>query len=177
MADSPPHAIAPPGRPDDVRVSYALEVNGCRYEVVDAWLGESLLNVLRDRLGLYGAKNACEEGECGACSVLRDGVLVASCCVLAADAADSQVTTIEGLSPTGSLTDVQRALIEHGAIQCGFCTPGLVVSIHDLLERTPDAEMADVREALAGNLCRCTGYGRILAAVRAVQKERHHAPG
>jgi aerobic carbon-monoxide dehydrogenase small subunit len=156
-------------------VSYALRVNDQPVRVDDAWIGESLLYVLRERLGLWGTKNACEQGECGSCSVLLDGALVCACCVAGADAADSEVVTIEGLSAPGELTDVQRQLVESGAIQCGFCTPGFVVVIHDLLERSPRADDLELREALSGNLCRCTGYGRILAAVRAVQEQRSSA--
>jgi carbon-monoxide dehydrogenase small subunit len=155
--------------------SYQLLINGVKHEVTDAWLGESLLYVLRERLGLPGAKNACEQGECGSCSVLLDGRLVASCCVLAADAVEADVTTVEGLGTGGALTDVQRAFVDAGAVQCGFCTPGLVVAIHDLLERKADASELELREAISGNLCRCTGYGRIFAAVRRVQEERAHA--
>jgi carbon-monoxide dehydrogenase small subunit len=153
-------------------VSYRLEVNGRACEVRDVWIGESLLYVLRERLGLMGTKNACEQGECGSCSVLLDGVLVCACCVAGADAADSEVVTIEGLATPGELTDVQQQFVKHGAVQCGFCTPGFVVTVHDLLKRSPDASELEMREALSGNLCRCTGYGRIFAAVRAVQAER-----
>jgi carbon-monoxide dehydrogenase small subunit len=158
---------------------YQLTVNGTEHTVDGALPTESLLHVLRDRLGLPGAKNACEQGECGSCSVLVDGVLVCACLELAEAAAGCEITTVEGLTPEGAepgdaalygevLTDVQRALIEHGGVQCGFCTPGFVVAIHDLLERVPQPAPLDVREALAGNLCRCTGYGRILAAVEQV---------
>jgi aerobic carbon-monoxide dehydrogenase small subunit len=154
---------------------YGLRVNGRSLEVAEAWLGESLLFVLRERLGLPGAKNACEQGECGSCSVLLDGSLVASCCVLAADAIDSDLRTVEGLAGQGELTDVQRAFVAEGGVQCGFCTPGLVVAIHDLLDRNPQATELELREAISGNLCRCTGYGRIFAAVRRVQEERAHA--
>jgi carbon-monoxide dehydrogenase small subunit len=157
--------------------SYRLRVNGRTYQVPEAWLGENLLFVLRERLGLPGAKNACEQGECGSCSVLLDGALVCACLVLAADAADSRVTTIEGLTPAGGLSDIQQAFLDHGAVQCGFCTTGLVVAVHDLLERMPDPDDDEVREALAGNLCRCTGYGRILAAVHAVVRERESGSG
>jgi len=153
-------------------VSYALRVNGLAREVRDVWIGESLLYVLRERLGLMGTKNACEQGECGSCSVWLDGVLVCACCVAGADAADSDVVTVEGLAEPGELTDVQRQLVEQGAIQCGFCTPGFVVTVHDLLERRPDADELEMREAVSGNLCRCTGYGRIFAAIRAVQAQR-----
>ncbi len=154
---------------------YTLTVNGREREVTEAWLGESLLYVLRERLGLLGAKNACEQGECGSCSVLLDGWLVASCCVMAADAVGSEITTVEGLSGEGDLSDVQRAFVEGGAVQCGFCTPGLIVAIHSLLDRNPHATELELREAISGNLCRCTGYGRIFAAVRRVQQERAHA--
>ena len=150
--------------------TYTLTVNGREREVEGAWIGESLLWVLRERLGLPGSKNACEQGECGSCSVMLDGVLVASCCVLAADAVGSEVRTVEGLSPEGELTDVQRAFVEQGAVQCGFCTPGLIVATHDLLSRTPTPTDAQIREALAGNLCRCTGYEKILDAVRAAAR-------
>jgi aerobic carbon-monoxide dehydrogenase small subunit len=154
---------------------YTLLVNGQEREVRDAWLGESLLYVLRERLGAPGSKNACEQGECGSCSVLMDGSLVASCCVMAADAVGSPIRTVEGLAPEGALSDVQRAFISEGAVQCGFCIPGMVVAIHDLLDRVPDATDLQMREALSGNLCRCTGYGRIFAAFRRVQEERAHA--
>jgi carbon-monoxide dehydrogenase small subunit len=156
----------------DESVAYRLHINGRDHAVQAGWLGESLLYVLRERLGLPGAKNACEQGECGSCSVLLDGVLVCSCCVLAADAVDSDVLTVEGLGDDGALTDVQQAFLDTGAVQCGFCIPGLIVAVHDLLDRRPDADELAVREALSGNLCRCTGYGRILAAVTAVQQER-----
>ena len=150
----------------DTSVSYGLRINGRDHAVQAGWLGESLLYVLRERLGLPGAKNACEQGECGSCSVLLDDVLVCACCVLAADATDSDIRTVEGLGEGGRLTDVQRAFLDEGAVQCGFCTPGLVVAVHDLLRRTPDPADADVREALSGNLCRCTGYEHVLKAVR-----------
>jgi carbon-monoxide dehydrogenase small subunit len=162
-------------------VSYVLRVNGVVREVEDAWMGESLLAVLRDRLGLPGSKNACEQGECGSCSVLVDGVLVCSCLVLAASAVDSTITSVEGLADDGRLTDVQEAFLEAGAVQCGFCTPGLIVAVHDLLDRRDGAgadraaSELDVREALAGNLCRCTGYGRILEAVESVAARRADA--
>ena len=155
--------------------TYRLTVNGREREVEGAWIGESLLWVLRERLGLPGSKNACEQGECGSCSVMLDGVLVASCCVLAADAVGSEVRTVEGLSPEGELTDVQRAFVEQGAVQCGFCIPGMIVAMHDLLERRPDADELALREAISGNLCRCTGYGRIFAAFHAVKEERARA--
>jgi carbon-monoxide dehydrogenase small subunit len=146
---------------------YTLRVNGADQDVGDAWLGESLLYVLRERLGRMGAKGACEQGECGSCSVLIDGVLTCACLVLAAAAVGREITTVEGLTSDGELSDVQRAFVEEGAVQCGFCTPGLVVAVHDLLDRRPRPTDLEVREALSGNLCRCTGYGRILAAVQA----------
>jgi aerobic carbon-monoxide dehydrogenase small subunit len=155
--------------------TYELRVNGEVHAVEDAWLGESLLYVLRERLGLPGSKGACEQGECGSCSVLLDGRLVCSCLVLAAAATDREILTVEGLAPLGEPTDVQRAFVAEGAVQCGFCTPGLVVAVHDLLDRTPSPSELEVREALSGNICRCTGYGRVFAAVEAVVRERNDA--
>ncbi len=151
---------------------YELLVNGTPREVDSSWLGESLLYVLRERLGLPGSKNACEQGECGSCSVLLDGRLVCACLVLAASAVGAEVTTVEGLGGPGpeDLDPVQRAFVEAGAVQCGFCTPGLVMAVHDLLRRVPQPSEWEIREAISGNLCRCTGYGRILQAVeRAAQ--------
>ncbi len=145
---------------------FVLHVNGERRAVTDSWLGESLLDVLRDRLGLTGTKGACEQGECGSCSVLVDGVLVCSCLVMAGAAVGRPIVTIEGLAPVDAPTDVQRAFVDAGAVQCGFCTPGLVVAVHDLLDRSPAPSETEIREELAGNVCRCTGYGRILDAVR-----------
>jgi len=154
-------------------IDYQLEVNGTQRDVAHAWFGESLLYVLRERLGLPGSKNACEQGECGSCSVLIDGTLVCSCMVLAASAVGTHIVTVEGLSgEDDELSDIQVAFLAEGAVQCGFCTPGLVVSVHDLLERNPDPTELEVREAISGNLCRCTGYGRILAAVRTAQETR-----
>jgi carbon-monoxide dehydrogenase small subunit len=160
---------------EDQSVTYGLRINDRDHGVQAGWLGESLLYVLRERLGLPGAKNACEQGECGSCSVLLDGVLVCSCCVLAADAVGSDIRTVEGLGDPDTLTDVQQAFLDEGAVQCGFCTPGLVITLHDLLEHRPDADELAVREAISGNLCRCTGYGRIFAAVAAVQRQRAQA--
>lgn len=151
-------------------VTYTLRVNGQDHEVEDAWLGESLLWVLRERLGLPGSKNACEQGECGSCSVLIDGALVCSCLVLGAAAVGTDVTTVEALGP--DLTDVQEAFVSSGAVQCGFCTPGLIMSAHDLLDHNPDPSELEIREAISGNLCRCTGYGRIIEAVRAAAAAR-----
>jgi carbon-monoxide dehydrogenase small subunit len=153
-------------------VSYTLRVNGADHEVVDGWLGESLLYVLRERLGLPGSKNACEQGECGSCSVTLDGQLVCACLVLAASAAGADVSTVEGLAPPDAPTDVQAAFVDEAAVQCGFCTPGLVMAVHHLLEANPAPTDLEVREAIAGNLCRCTGYGRILAAVQSVVDRR-----
>jgi carbon-monoxide dehydrogenase small subunit len=146
-------------------VNLRLTVNGEAREADGVWEGESLLYVLRERLGLFGSKNACEQGECGSCSVYLDGVLVCACLVLAGQAEGSEVVTVEGLGARDSLHPVQEAFLEAGAVQCGFCTPGLVVATHDLLHREPHPSDAEIREALAGNLCRCTGYEKILDAV------------
>jgi aerobic carbon-monoxide dehydrogenase small subunit len=145
-------------------VRVELTVNGDRHEV-DVWAGESLLTTLRDRLGLPGSKNACEQGECGSCSVLLDGTLVCSCLVLAAQVDGHEVVTVEGLADEEKLHPVQEAFTETGAVQCGFCTPGFVVATADLLNRNPDPTDDEIREALSGNLCRCTGYQKILDAV------------
>ncbi|HYT26394.1 MAG TPA: (2Fe-2S)-binding protein [Actinomycetota bacterium] len=146
-----------------MRVS--LEVNG-RPLAADVWEGESLLYVLRERLGLWGSKNACEQGECGSCSVLLDGDLVCACLVLAAAADGSRVRTVEGMETDRVGRAVQRAMVEAGGVQCGFCTPGFVVAIADLLKKDPHPDELAVREALAGNICRCTGYVRIFEAVQ-----------
>ena len=142
-----------------------LTVNGRDHEVDDVWGCESLLYVLRERLELRGSKNACEQGECGSCSVLLDGTLVCSCLVLAAQADGHEVVTVEGLAGDGDLHPVQEAFVEAGAVQCGFCTPGLVVATADLLQDNPSPTDDEIREALSGNLCRCTGYQKILDAV------------
>jgi len=142
-----------------------LTVNGERREA-DVWAGESLLYVLRERLGLPGSKNACEQGECGSCSVLLDGRLVCACLVLAAQADGHELVTVEGLAEDGELHPVQAAFAETGAVQCGFCTPGFVVATADLLARSPNPTDDEIREALSGNLCRCTGYAKIFDAVR-----------
>jgi carbon-monoxide dehydrogenase small subunit len=139
-------------------------VNGAAREA-EVWPGTSLLVFLRDALGLYGSKNACEQGECGSCSVWLDGTLVCSCLVLAAQAHERRVQTIESLSVGDGLHLIQKAFLEAGAVQCGFCTPGFVVAVFDLLQRDSDPSPATVREALSGNLCRCTGYQKIVDAV------------
>jgi carbon-monoxide dehydrogenase small subunit len=147
----------------DVKIT--LRVNGDMREV-DVWEGESLLFALRERLGLPGSKNACEQGECGSCSVLMDGELVCSCLVLAAQAEGHDVVTVEGLARDEQLHPVQQAFAETGAVQCGFCTPGLIVATADLLAHNADPSDDEIREALSGNLCRCTGYAKIFDAVR-----------
>ena len=155
-------------------------VNGERLAADDVWAGESLLYVLRERLGLPGSKNACEQGECGSCTVVMDGVTVCACLVAAGQAQDRDIQTVEGLAATGAiegavlegpgqgagLHPVQQAFVEAGAVQCGFCTPGLIVQAASLLQDVPEPSDAEIREALAGNLCRCTGYEKILDAVR-----------
>jgi aerobic carbon-monoxide dehydrogenase small subunit len=143
-----------------------LTVNGAEQSADDVWPGESLLYVLRERLGLPGAKNACEQGECGSCTVYLDGEPVCACLVAAGQAEGRDVVTVEGLAGGAELHPVQQAFVETGAVQCGFCTPGLVVAAHDLLARTERPTDLEIREALAGNLCRCTGYEKILDAVR-----------
>lgn len=152
--------------------NYTLRVNDRDLAVNDSWIGESLLYVLRERLGLPGAKGACEQGECGSCTVIVDGRAVCSCLVLAASATGSDIRTVEGLSPDGGLTDVQRAFLDEGGVQCGFCTPGFIVAVHHLLEANPEPSDLEIKEALSGNICRCTGYGRILEAVRSVAVRR-----
>ncbi|MBO0775904.1 MAG: (2Fe-2S)-binding protein [Actinobacteria bacterium] len=143
-----------------------MTVNGQPREAGDVWAGESLLYVLRERLGLPGSKNACEQGECGSCTVYLDGTAVCACLVAAGQAAGREVVTVEGLASPDSLHPVQQAFLDAGAVQCGFCTPGLVVAAHDLLSRVQSPTDHQIREALAGNLCRCTGYQKILEAVR-----------
>jgi carbon-monoxide dehydrogenase small subunit len=143
-----------------------LTVNGEPRDVDGLWEGESLLYALRERLGLPGSKNACEQGECGSCSVYLDGELVCACLVLAAQAEGREVVTVEGIADGDGLHEVQRAFVEAGGVQCGFCTPGLIVATADLLERNPAPSDDEIREALSGNLCRCTGYAKIFDAVR-----------
>jgi aerobic carbon-monoxide dehydrogenase small subunit len=142
-------------------VKITTTVNGKRRVAEDVWPGESLLYVLRERFGLYGSKNACEQGECGSCSVYLDGNLVCACLVLGGQAEGREIVTVEGLDGAG----IQQAFVEAGAVQCGFCTPGLIVAAHDLLRRVPHPDDAQIREALAGNVCRCTGYAKIIQAV------------
>ena len=141
-------------------------VNGKQEIVDDVWPGESLLFVLRERMGLPGAKNACEQGECGSCSVMMNGTLVCSCLVAAGQAEGAEITTVEGMAGEKELHPIQQAYLDAGAVQCGFCTPGLIVATLDLLKQNSDPSDSEIREALAGNLCRCTGYSKILDAVR-----------
>lgn len=147
-----------------------VTINGEQRQADDVWEGESLLYVLRERLGLPGSKNACEQGECGSCTVYLDDLPVCACLVAAGQAEGRVVRTVEGLANGDTLDPVQQSFVDQGAVQCGFCTPGLVVAAHDLLNRVPDPSDEEIREALAGNLCRCTGYEKILDAVRAVAK-------
>ena len=154
---------------------YNLKVNGKNHEVHDAWVGESLLYVLRERLGLPGSKGACEQGECGSCTVIMDGQAVCSCLVMAATAIDADIKTIEGLSSDGELTEVQDAFITEGGVQCGFCTPGLVVAIEHLLDNNQNPTEIEIKEAISGNICRCTGYGRIFEAVQTAVSARKAA--
>jgi len=146
-------------------VRITVRVNGEEHQA-DCWEGESLLFALREKLGFPGSKNACEQGECGSCSVLLDGTLVCACLVLAAQAHGHEVVTVEGLSHDGELHRVQQAFSETGAVQCGFCTPGLIVATAELLVRNGAPSDDEIREALSGNLCRCTGYAKIFDAVR-----------
>ena len=173
--EAAPAADSPFGDDEHPLVSYALRVNGTERPVTDAWIGESLLYVLRERLGLAGAKDGCSQGECGACNVQVDGRLVASCLVPAATTAGSEVRTVEGLAEDGRPSDVQRALAECGAVQCGFCVPGMAMTVHDLLAGNPDPTDLETRSALSGNLCRCSGYRGVLDAVRQVVEERRAA--
>ncbi|MGW2177893.1 2Fe-2S iron-sulfur cluster-binding protein [Streptomyces sp. NPDC001732] len=176
-ADSAGPVESPPfGVPDErPAVSYVLHVNGADRPVTDAWIGESLLYVLRERLGLAGAKDGCSQGECGACNVQVDGRLVASCLVPAATAAGSEVRTVEGLAVDGEPSDVQRALAKCGAVQCGFCIPGMAMTVHDLLEGNHAPSELETRKALCGNLCRCSGYRGVLDAVNEVIAGREAA--
>jgi carbon-monoxide dehydrogenase small subunit len=153
-----------------VRITF--EVNGTTQSADDVWPGESLLYVLRERLGLPGTKNACEQGECGSCSIYLDGTLVCACLVAAPQAHGRKVRTVESFAGEDGLDPVQQAFIDCGAVQCGFCTPGLILATDDLLARNPQPADAEIREALAGNLCRCTGYEKILDAVRLASARR-----
>ncbi|MBT3152998.1 hypothetical protein HTV45_19340 [Streptomyces sp. CHD11] len=179
-ATAPDEPSAAPGEPvlldaphdDHPLASYVLRVNGTDRPVTDAWIGESLLYVLRERLGLAGAKDGCSQGECGACNVQVDGRLVASCLVPAVTAAGSEVRTVEGLAQDGRPSDVQRALARCGAVQCGFCVPGMAMTVHDLLEGNPAPTELETRQALCGNLCRCSGYRGVVDAVQEVVGER-----
>jgi len=152
-------------------VRVTATVNGETRQADDVWEGESLLYVLRERMGLPGSKNACEQGECGSCTVYLDGVPVCACLVAAGQAEGRTIVTVEGLATAAGLHPVQAAFVRAGAVQCGFCTPGLIVAAHDLLSRVPDPTDLEIREALAGNLCRCTGYEKILDAVRLAARE------
>ncbi|MGW3238797.1 2Fe-2S iron-sulfur cluster-binding protein [Streptomyces olivaceus] len=177
-----PAATAPdqaPASPQDEHplASYVLRVNGTDRPVTDAWIGESLLYVLRERLGLAGAKDGCSQGECGACNVQVDGRLVASCLVPAVTSAGSEVRTVEGLAADGQPSDVQRALARRGAVQCGFCVPGMAMTVHNLLEGNPAPTDLEARQALCGNLCRCSGYRGVLEAVQEVVAEREAHTG
>jgi aerobic carbon-monoxide dehydrogenase small subunit len=147
-------------------VRITATVNGETRQADDVWEGESLLYVLRERMGLPGSKNACEQGECGSCTVYLDGTAVCACLVAAGQAQGRTIVTVEGLASGDLLHPVQQAFIEAGAVQCGFCTPGLLIATHDLLRGGTRPTDAEIREALAGNLCRCTGYEKILEAVR-----------
>ncbi|WP_079123084.1 2Fe-2S iron-sulfur cluster-binding protein [Streptomyces abyssalis] len=172
VSEERPVELAPELGGEHPHVSYVLHVNGIDRPVTDAWIGESLLYVLRERLGLAGAKDGCSQGECGACSVQVDGRLVAACLVPAATAAGSEIRTVEGLASDGVPSDVQRALTESGAVQCGFCVPGLAMTVHDLLEGNHAPSELEARKAISGNLCRCSGYRGVLDAVRTVVSER-----
>ena len=147
-------------------------VNGEPREADDVWEGESLLYVLRERMGLPGSKNACEQGECGSCTVYLDGVPVCACLVAAGQAQGRDLVTVEGLGTRDALHPVQQAFVDAGAVQCGFCTPGLIVAAHALLERNAEPSEYEIREELSGNICRCTGYGRIIDAVQRVAVSR-----
>jgi aerobic carbon-monoxide dehydrogenase small subunit len=152
-------------------------INGESMHADDVWEGESLLYVLRERLGLPGSKNACEQGECGSCTVYLDGLAVCACLVAAGQAQGREIVTVEGLASGGDLHPVQEAFVRAGAVQCGFCTPGLIVTAHDLLTRVPQPTDLEIREALAGNLCRCTGYEKILDAIRLASSEMRGGAG
>ena len=166
--------MGPRWKKSNVAMLVRTKVNG-EWKEADVWAGSSLLYMLREHLGLPGSKNACEQGECGSCSVWLDGELVCACLVLAAQAHEAEVRTVESLAEGGSLHPVQEAFLEAGAVQCGFCTPGLIVAVADLLDKESNPPETTVREALSGNLCRCTGYEKILDAVRLAADRRHTA--
>ena len=151
---------------------YTLTINGVERQVSDAWIGESLLYVLRERLGLPGSKGACEQGECGSCTVFVDNAAVCSCLVMAATAVGTQIATVEGLNEDGSLTDVQEAFVTEGAVQCGFCTPGILTTATALLKENSNPTEEDIQLGISGNLCRCTGYQPIVKAIMHCAKER-----
>jgi carbon-monoxide dehydrogenase small subunit len=154
-------------------MSYGLRINGVSHDVVDAQFNATLLDVLRNRIGLVGTKQGCEDGQCGACTVLIDGQAVNSCLELAAETVGREIVTIEGYNrPDGSLTPLQEALVRHAAIQCGFCIPGIVLAAESLLAERPEATEEDIRTEMDGNLCRCTGYSSILAAILEVAEAR-----
>jgi carbon-monoxide dehydrogenase small subunit len=162
----------------DEHLSYDLRVDGTTHRVSDAWYFDSLLTVLREHLGVTGPKLACAHGRCGACTVLVDGVPQCSCLLLAATTTDSEVTTVAGLtSPDGELSDLQAAFVEHNAVQCGYCTPGFIVAATHFLDEHPDATEDDIRHHLYGNLCRCTGYAKIIDAIADVATRRRTADG
>jgi carbon-monoxide dehydrogenase small subunit len=165
--------------PDEgVGLRISCTVNGLSRTVDEVWEGESLLSVLRDGMDLFGSKNACEQGECGSCSIYLDGALVCACLVLGGQANGREIVTVEGLLEGEVLHPVQEAFVEAGAVQCGFCTPGLIVATHDLLHRVPEPTAMQIREALAGNICRCTGYAKIIDAVQLAASARRAAgPG
>ena len=154
-----------------MKTPISLKVNGDSYETLVSPT-QTLLALLRDDLGLTGTKEGCSNGNCGACTVILDGRNVDSCLVLGVEAANSEVVTIEGLAQDGNLHPLQQAFIDHGALQCGFCTPGLIMSAKSLLDRNPNPDEQEVRLNLAGNLCRCTGYDKVVRAVLAVAQEK-----
>ncbi len=167
----------PAGGGDELLAQYTLNVNGKACGVTKGRVEESLLYVLRERLGMTGTKNACDQGECGSCTVLLDGMAVCSCLVLAASAVGREIVTVEGLTPPDGLNDIQQAFVDHGAVQCGFCTPGLIVAAEVLLRDRPDASTLEIKEAISGNLCRCTGYGRVISAIAGAAEARREAQG